>query len=158
MFNPQYVSSPLIWFLLEDSSGQPYKGTSADYVSLASGSVIAQFRDAVKAKHSNKLSTFDAADLLVYKNKLAFGNRNEPLKEKVLYFTKDRKCRSKKTLSLMVWEAQRRKLSLSSFHQSSQPKSNLVSHHAKSLSTMILAKLLNSMDGSHFFVPFHLLP
>ena len=83
-------SAPLIWFLLVDSSGQPYKGTTADYVSLAPGSVIAQFRDAVKAKHSNKLSTFDAADLLVYKNKLAFGNRNAPWEEKVLYYTKDR--------------------------------------------------------------------
>jgi hypothetical protein len=83
--------SPLVWFLLLDSAtGEPYKKTTADYVSLAPGSFVAQFRDAVKAKHSNKLSTFDAADLLVYKNKLAFGNRNAPLEEKVLYYTKDR--------------------------------------------------------------------
>jgi len=74
-------SSPLVWFLLLNSAtGEPYKGTTADYVSLAPGSFIAQFRDAVKAKHSNKLSTFDAADLLVYKNKAAFvDGKEEPL-------------------------------------------------------------------------------
>ena len=75
-------SSPyhLVWFLLLDSAtGQPYKGTSADAVSLSPGSVVVQFRDAVKAKHSNKLSSFDAADLLVYKNKAAFDKRNAPV-------------------------------------------------------------------------------
>ena len=65
--------SPLFWFQLLDSvTGLPYKGTTADYVSLPPGSVIAHFRDAVKAKNSNKLSSFDPADLLVYKNKTAF--------------------------------------------------------------------------------------
>jgi hypothetical protein len=74
--------SPLVWFLLLDSAtGQPYKGTSADAVSLSPCSVVVQFRDAVKTKHSNKLSSFDAADLLVYKNKTAFDKRNASVDE-----------------------------------------------------------------------------
>jgi hypothetical protein len=78
MSSPPY---PLVWFLLLDSAtGERYKGTSADYVSLPPASVIAQFRDAVKSKHSNKLSTFDAADLLVYKNSAPFvDGKEEPL-------------------------------------------------------------------------------
>jgi hypothetical protein len=71
---------PLIWFILVDSNtGQSYKGTSASSVSLPSGSVVDQFRDAVKVKHSNKLATIDAADLLVYKNKASFDKRNDVL-------------------------------------------------------------------------------
>jgi hypothetical protein len=73
------MSSPslLIWFLLFDfATGQPYKGTTADKVSISYSADVADFRDTVKAKHSNKLSTFDAADLLVYKNKAAFDKRN----------------------------------------------------------------------------------
>ena len=74
--------SPLIWFLLLDSTTvQPYKGSTADYVSLPNDSFVAQFRDAVKAKHSNKLSSVDAADLLVYKNKEAFDKRNAAVDE-----------------------------------------------------------------------------
>ena len=82
--------SPLVWFLLLDAAtGEPYKGTTADKVALSSTADVADFRDAVKTKHSNKLSSFDAADLLVYKNKTAFDKRNadadeekvEPLEE-----------------------------------------------------------------------------
>jgi hypothetical protein len=71
--------SPLIWFLLVDSvTGQPYKGTSADYVSLAPGSVVAQFRDAVQLKYDkpNYLKDIPSGVLLVYKNKAAFDKRN----------------------------------------------------------------------------------
>jgi hypothetical protein len=72
-------SSPLTWFILLDSdTGEFYRGTSADCVLLAAGSVIAQFRDAVKLKHSNKLVTIDSADLLVYRNKESFDKRNDP--------------------------------------------------------------------------------
>ena len=79
------MSSPLVWFLLVDSAtGQPYKGTTADIVSLPPGYVIAQFRDAVKAKYSNKLSSVDAGELLVYENKTAFDKRNLE-NEKVLF-------------------------------------------------------------------------
>ncbi len=63
------MPSPLIWLLLIDSAtGLPYKGTSATKVSVGASADLDDFRDAVKAKHSNKLSSFDAADLLVYKN------------------------------------------------------------------------------------------
>ena len=75
-------SLPRVWFqLLDSASGEPYKQTTADKVSVSSSADVADFRDAVKAKHSNKLSTFDAADLLVYKNKAAFVDEKEkPLK------------------------------------------------------------------------------
>ena len=74
--------SPLVWFLLLDAAtGEPYKGTSADYVSLPSTAVIAQFRDAVKTKYSNKLSSVDAGELLVYKNRVAFDKRNAAVDE-----------------------------------------------------------------------------
>ena len=85
--------SPLFWFLLLDSAtGVPYKATSADKVAVTSPADVADFRDAVKAKHANKLSTVDAADLLVYKSKAAFDKRNaaaddgkqEPLKSSCL--------------------------------------------------------------------------
>ena len=75
-------SSPLlIWFqLLDSATGEPYKKTTADKVSVSFSADVADFRDAVKAKHSNKLSTFDAADLLVYKNKATFvDGKEEPL-------------------------------------------------------------------------------
>ena len=80
-------SFPLVWFLILDSTGEPYKGTTASKVSVSSSADVDDFRKAVKAENSNKLSTFDAADLLVYKNKAAFDKRNaqegkqEPLEE-----------------------------------------------------------------------------
>ena len=88
---PVFMSSssyPLIWYLLLDSTtGQPYKGTTADKVFLSSQADVADFRKAVKAENSHKLSSIDAADLLVYKNKTSFDKRNsdnekeEPLEE-----------------------------------------------------------------------------
>jgi hypothetical protein len=78
----QSSSSPLVWFHLYDAAtGLPYKGTSCDFVSPPPRSVIAQFRDAVYAKNPNKLSSLDAADLLVYKNKEAFDKRNTAVNE-----------------------------------------------------------------------------
>jgi hypothetical protein len=86
--------SPLIWFLLVDSiTGQPYKGTNADKVSIASTADVADFRDAVKKKDKDDgdaavLTPFKSSQLLVYKNRAAFDKRNaaadegreEPLK------------------------------------------------------------------------------
>ena len=92
--NPQQQlpsASPLIWFLLVDSTtGEPYKGTSADKVSVSSSSDVADFRDAVKKKDKDDgdaaiLTICKSSQLLVYKNKTAFGNRNSALEEKVLY-------------------------------------------------------------------------
>ncbi len=65
-----------LWFQLVDENGDSYKNASADYVSREPGLFIAQFRKAVKAEHSNKLATVDAADLIVYANKAAFEARN----------------------------------------------------------------------------------
>ncbi len=77
-------SSPLVWFHLYDAAtGLPYKGTSCDKVSVSSSADVADFRDAVHAKNSNKLSSLDAADLLVFRNKDAFDKRND-LENKVV--------------------------------------------------------------------------
>jgi hypothetical protein len=67
----------MVWFLLFDSAtGQLVEGTTADKVSVASPADVADFRKAVKAECFNKLSSVDAADLLVYQNKDAFEKRN----------------------------------------------------------------------------------
>ncbi|KAJ3214469.1 hypothetical protein HDU67_001654 [Dinochytrium kinnereticum] len=73
---------PVVWFLLVDSaSGLPYKGTTADKVSVASSADVADFRKAIKAKNSNMLSSVDADELLVYKNKSSFDKRNAAVDE-----------------------------------------------------------------------------
>ena len=78
-------SPPLVWFLLLDSAtGESYKKTTADYVSLAPGYVVAQFRDAVMEKFdkqkSSVLTGFASSQLAVYKNKAAFvDGKEEPL-------------------------------------------------------------------------------
>jgi len=74
-------SAPLIWFLLVDSSGQPYKKTSAVKVSVSSSADVDDFRDAVKKKGKDDgdaavLTPFKSSQLLVYKNKTAFDKRN----------------------------------------------------------------------------------
>ena len=71
------TSTKYFWFLLLDAAtGQPYKGTTADFVLLSPGTVVAELRDAVLSKNSNKLAGVDASDLLIYKNKAAFDTRN----------------------------------------------------------------------------------
>jgi hypothetical protein len=83
--NPEAMSSiPLVWYLLlECSTGQPFKGTSADAItSLSPDFAVVQFRDAVKAKCSNTLASVDPNTLQVYKNKDAFdGEKAQPLEE-----------------------------------------------------------------------------
>eukprot|EP00557_Chaetoceros_sp_GSL56_P003743 CAMPEP_0176496978 /NCGR_PEP_ID=MMETSP0200_2-20121128/11477_1 /TAXON_ID=947934 /ORGANISM="Chaetoceros sp., Strain GSL56" /LENGTH=475 /DNA_ID=CAMNT_0017894957 /DNA_START=66 /DNA_END=1490 /DNA_ORIENTATION=+ len=80
---------PLIWFVLLDSdTGKSYKGTSADYVSLPAGSVVAQFRKLIHRENAPILTGITASQLLIYKNKDAFDKRQnvidpeegEPLK------------------------------------------------------------------------------
>jgi hypothetical protein len=71
--------SPLVWFqLLDSATGLPYKGTSADAVSVSPGSFVVQFRDAVKVKYDqpNYLKDIPPGTLLVFKNKTAFDKRN----------------------------------------------------------------------------------
>ncbi len=67
-------------YLLTDVNGRPYKNTSFDFISLPSKTRVADFRDAVKGKNSNKLSFVDASDLKVFKNKESFDAGEEPLK------------------------------------------------------------------------------
>jgi hypothetical protein len=70
------------WFrLLDSATGQPYKRATADFVSLAPGAVVAEFRDAVLSKNSNKLAGVDASDLLVYNNRAAFDRTNNAANE-----------------------------------------------------------------------------
>jgi hypothetical protein len=64
--------SSVIWFLLVESTGKPYKGTTADFLSLAAGSVVAQFRDAVKAKYTNRLSCVDLGELSLLEQNCLF--------------------------------------------------------------------------------------
>jgi hypothetical protein len=60
----------------------PYKRTTADTVSVPSCASTTDFRDAVKAEYSNRLSSVDAADLQVFKNKPAYvEGMEEPLEE-----------------------------------------------------------------------------
>ena len=74
----------LFWFsLLDSETGKPYKGATVDAVSLQSDSVVAQFREAVQAKYS-KLFSFDASDLLVYKNRSCFDKAIDEGMEKPL--------------------------------------------------------------------------
>ena len=75
------MSKTSVWYLLVDSNGQPYEKTSADKVKLSTSSDVADFRKAVKTERSNKLSSFDAADLVVYKNKESFDKRNRRVEQ-----------------------------------------------------------------------------
>ena len=76
-----------IWFHLYDSAnGLPYKGTTADKVSVPPSAVIAQFRDAVTAEYSDShLKGIDADDLLVFQKKQSFDKRDAAV-EKVIYY------------------------------------------------------------------------
>ena len=86
----QQQSSSLIWFLLLDAAtGLPYKGTSADKVSVSSSADVADFRKAVKAEYDtpNYLKDIPSGALRVYKNKVAFDKRNADVDDgKVLYY------------------------------------------------------------------------
>jgi hypothetical protein len=82
----------LVWFILYDpDTGLPYKGTSADATYLEAGSLIVQFRKAVKVEYDqpNYLKDIPAGALVVYKNKAAFDKRNSANdNEKVRIFFK----------------------------------------------------------------------
>jgi len=85
-----HVSFGISWLTLP-LHGKPYKRTTADCITLNSSiCFIAQFRDAVKGKNPNTLSSVDSSQLLVYKNKNAFDkrksniNKEEPLEEDCL--------------------------------------------------------------------------
>ncbi len=79
--NQHQGSASFVWYQLVDSaSGQPYKNTSADAVSLTPSSFIFQFLDTIKAKYIQEISSIlndiASCQLRVYKNKEAFEKRN----------------------------------------------------------------------------------
>ena len=66
-----------VWYrLFEYATGQQLSQTNADKVFLSESEDVADFRDAVKKKNPNKLSSVDAPDLIVYANESAFKKRN----------------------------------------------------------------------------------
>ena len=90
--NPQQIQCsmsspyPLVWFeILDAATGLPYNGTSVSSILRSSlvVPVIAQFRDAVKAKYdqSNYLKDIPSGTLIVFKNKAGFDKRNAPADE-----------------------------------------------------------------------------
>jgi hypothetical protein len=97
--------SRLIWYQLVDgSTGQLYKNTTSDKVSVSRDADVADFRDAVKVKWDEPgyLNGIPAGILIVFKNKTAF--------EIGMLNMKATTGGWKKTLSLATWESQRRKL------------------------------------------------
>ena len=85
VYDKDSKSEVLVWFKLVDSvTGEAYKRVTADKVRLPSSADVADLRDAVKVKYNNKLSSVDAGELIVYKNKAAFDKRNAQ-EGKVLY-------------------------------------------------------------------------
>ena len=99
-----------IWFHLYDyGTGKPYKGTTADYVTIPSSAVIAQFRKAVKAEYSDShLKGISPSDLLVFQNKQSFDKRNSKRKKVIYLNLTNRKCCLRKILLWMVLESQKR--------------------------------------------------
>ena len=69
----------IIWFQLIGSDGKPFKGIGANKVSLTSITDLADLQKAVKAENANSLSSVDAAQLNVYKNKTEYDLKKEPL-------------------------------------------------------------------------------
>jgi hypothetical protein len=80
------IGNRRVWVTLVDSSGAAFKDSSADFVWLPGDALVADFRKAVKAEFSNKLSSVDAADLKVYRDAAHFHARNleGPLKASTL--------------------------------------------------------------------------
>ena len=75
---------PLIWFQLVESDGQPYKGSSANSLSLNPSAVVDELRLAVVNKNPNILSSVDASQLKIYKNKTAFDTKEKTLEDDCL--------------------------------------------------------------------------
>ena len=68
-----------VWYFLVNGTGQLLEGTSADKVRVSRTGDIADFRDAVHAKNSTKLSHCDPSGLVVNANKAAFDRKDDPL-------------------------------------------------------------------------------
>jgi len=73
------MASPLVYYVLLDSvTGEPYKGASPTSILRSSVvvPVIDQFRKAVLQENSSILTGITPSQLVVYKNKHSFENRN----------------------------------------------------------------------------------
>ncbi|KAF1313577.1 hypothetical protein FI667_g13292, partial [Globisporangium splendens] len=67
-----------VWFLLVDASGNAL--SSASSVRLASDDVVDDFRDAVKGKYADShLVGIAPSDLVIYVNRAAFDEKQQPL-------------------------------------------------------------------------------
>jgi hypothetical protein len=76
------LSSTKFWFLLLDSTtGQPYESSTADFVSLPPGSVVAELRKLAHHENASILTGVAPSQLLVYKNKASFNRRNNAAKD-----------------------------------------------------------------------------
>lgn len=71
------MTSTNFWYrLLDSESGQPYKSTFNDRVSLPQDADVVNLREAVMSKNSAILIGFVSSQLIVYKNKAVFDRRN----------------------------------------------------------------------------------
>lgn len=64
------------WFILVDSDGQPYKGSTVDKISVPPNADVADLRSAIKLECKEILGDITASRLKTFKNKDAF-DRNE---------------------------------------------------------------------------------
>lgn len=60
------MTESLVWYLLVDSEGIPYKGASVETVYLSRTSLITQFRDKIFKKNKNILTDTTPSQLRVY--------------------------------------------------------------------------------------------
>ena len=70
------TSTKFLFQLLDSASGQPYKGTSTDSVSLPPGADVADFQKLVYNENSKILTDFVPSQLIVYKYEGIFDRRN----------------------------------------------------------------------------------
>ena len=59
----------LVWFQLVEKDGKPFKGSTPTSLSIAEGTNVDAFREAVKVKCAPILNSFAPSQLIVYKNK-----------------------------------------------------------------------------------------
>jgi hypothetical protein len=64
------MSTPIYYQLIDESTGDAYKKTSVDKVRVCADADVADFRKEVKRENSNTLSSVDASQLTVYKDRL----------------------------------------------------------------------------------------
>ena len=68
-----------LWYILVDSDGQPYEGTSAERVAVSLNADISTLRRTVKNDAPEILGLITASRLKIYKNKDSFDSKEMPL-------------------------------------------------------------------------------